>query len=143
MAAMGSVFVSAPGVSARDMAERFLAGMGVSAEEIANAQFRSAATEEPGFAIPRGTDYHGYEAEQGFPAWIRVGQLDEAYRARTLADYEGYPQINDALFGATHLIRLVYGYNADSERRVAESVQGLASDHPVAWLDDAGALHRP
>ncbi|MEB3023437.1 MULTISPECIES: hypothetical protein [Mycolicibacter] len=117
--------------------------MGVAADVIAGAQFRSAATENRAFGIPPGTDYHGYVDGQRLPAWVRVGQLDVAYRARTLADFEGHAQINEAMFGATHLIQLVHGYGDGSERCVAAAVAELGHDYPVAWLDDAGVLRRP
>ena len=142
MAGFGAVFVSAPGLSARAVAETFLAKLGVPPHHIASARYNTAASENPAFAIPAGTDYHGFEEHQGFPAWVRAGRLDEDYRAQTLADYEGYRDIGAAVFGATHLIRLVYSYGGGREARVAGAVNALAQDYPLAWLDDDAVMHR-
>ena len=142
MAGFGAVFVSAPGQSSRGIAESFLAKLGVAPRHIAAARYNTAASENPAFAIPAGTDYHGFEEHQGFPAWVRVGCLDEAYRAQTLADYQGYRDIDAAVFGATHLIRLVYSYGGGSETRIAGAVNALAQEYPLAWLDDDAVMHR-
>lgn len=142
MGGFGAVFVSAPGLSAQVVAETFLAKLGVPSRHVALARFHTAASENPAFAIPAGTDYHGFEEHQGFPAWVRVGALDEDYRAQTLADYEGYRDIRAAVFGATHLIRLVYSYGSGAEERIAAAVSVLAQDYPLSWLDDDAVMHR-
>lgn len=142
MTGFGAVFVSAPGLSARTLAETFVVGLGVTPSRVASARFHTAGSENPAFAIPPGTDYHGFEEHQGLPVWVRVGALDENYRAQTLADYHGYQDIDGAVFGATHLIRLVYSYGTGAEDRIAAAVDGLAREHPLAWLDDDAVMHR-
>lgn len=141
MTGSGAVFVSAPRLSARMLAETFLVELGVPPGRVSSARFHTAASANPTFAIPPGTDYHGFEEHQGFPAWVRVGALDENYRAQTLADYEGFRDIGAAIFGATHLIRLDYSYGSGAEERINAAVGALAREYPLTWLDDAAVMH--
>lgn len=141
MTGSSCVFVAAPEYSARAIAEEILALLGTPSSKIAMAQFYSAATEAPDFKIPPTTDYHGYAPEQGFPAWVRVGVLDEWYRAQVLADFEGSQVIREAMFGATHLARLNYSYGGGIEATVHSAITSLAARYPLRWLDDHGTLH--
>ncbi|MCV6988711.1 hypothetical protein H7I87_00570 [Mycobacterium timonense] len=142
MTASNSVFVSAPTITARELAEEMLALLGTPTARIATAEFHTAATESPEFKIPAGTDYHGYVPSQGLPVWLRVGVLDESYRAQVLADYDGSQLIREAMFGATHLARLVYSYGGGIEANVNAAIAQLADRYPLRWVDDLGALHR-
>jgi hypothetical protein len=137
MTASTVLLIDAPGVPAREIAERMLSVLGVPDRVIAKAAYHSADDEVSAFGIPSGTDYHGYVQDQGLPAWVRVAALTDEYRPIAVADYEGSPGLQEYIgtdMGRTHLIRIVHGSDASSTGIVHTAADNLpGSWHAERW----------
>lgn len=94
---------------AKDVAESVLAGAGATSRQIAVAVFRDASTELPQFGVPSDCDYHGYEPDQGLPAWVRVYELTDSVAEQLCGDHEQHPEVRALVVSGqyTHRVRIV------------------------------------